>query len=93
MSINMSAAIPEDKKHTRWGDHYWNIDFEMDGETTISQVQQSALDRKYSPSLGTLEFNGSTVDLTEKEAMKVIDTLRHALNARSHAFNMGILLP
>lgn len=93
MSINMTAAIPADKKHQRFGKHYWDIDLDLDSNVTESQFVKGVNDKNYSPNLGTLQFNGVRVNLTEKEALRVIMTLKEGLEAQSKGYQLGLMMP
>ena len=88
----MTSAIPADKKHQRFGKHYWDIDMDLTG-VTETQYVKGTTDKNYSPDLGTLSFNGVRVNLTEKEALRVIMTLKEGLEARSKSYKLGLLLP
>lgn len=93
MSINMASAMDDKRKHERWGKYYWSIDFELNQNLTETMIQKSAEDMNYSPELGVLTIGHNQVSLTEKETMKLIDTLRDSLDAKSKSYKLGLLLP
>lgn len=84
--INHSYATPSDgkMKQKMYGKYYSTIDFSMnDG------LNESNFKVKTTP-IGTLHIANREIELTESEALKVIQTLENALSIHDKKISLGL---
>ena len=89
MGINLSEASKEE--HTRFGDHYWSIDFYPNEHLSGEEYKKSFDSKSVSPVLGLLQIGKHRIPITHRELQKLSETINDAIHTMNSAYNSGYL--
>jgi hypothetical protein len=91
MSVNMNAAIPDNKRNKNYGKNYYAIDFEMSDRLTANDYANQWNKGARRPVVGVVEIGNSRIPMTLKELEKLRETITDAIYTTDMAYRLGQL--
>ena len=91
MSVNLNAAIPDNKRKNNYGKNYYAIDFELSDKLTANEYSRQWDKGANRPVVGTLEIGKANIPVTLKELEKLRETITDAIYTTEMAYRLGKL--